>query len=157
MRHAKSDADKAARGTLRGHENKSEAARASKAISNVVSMPQMKAIPSPTIPIGPEGGPGFKTFHKWCDRLLQNNLLTEMSVSFVEELAAADQKLHDCADAGKMAPDKTLEIRRSMLLKLDAINVDGALVPDQGRENKYANNGYPAKLGKSPEAHKWRN
>lgn len=144
--YARSDAEKRLRGTYRDNTH-SETNRAKRAISNVLSFPQMKTIPDPTVPLI-EGSPGWKSYFKWCDLLLQSNLLTAVSVAHVEQLATADQKLHDTAAKGKLASDKTLEIRRGILLKLDALNVDRALVPDQGKENKFARNGFPARLGK---------
>ena len=147
MRHAKPDSYKKANGTLQARWT--EETRAKRAIGRVLTFPQMKAIPDPTVPL-PEGGPGWKSYYKWCDLLLQSNLLTAVSVAHVEQLALADQKMYDAAAAGKMVPDRTLEVRRSILLKLDALNVDRALVPDQGKQNKFARNGFPARLGVFP-------
>ena len=155
MRHAKSDADKAARGTLARHKKHSELGRAKRAVDNVLMFPQLKITPDPSVDLLP-GGPGEKAYESWCVALLKSNLLTKTTVGIVENLALTEDKLKMRFDAGKEAPDKSLEIRRGCFLQLGALNVDSSIVPDQGKENPFARNGYPAKLGRSAKDHKWR-
>ena len=145
MRHAKPDRYKKANGTLQSRWT--EKARAKRAIDNVVTFPQLKEIPEPSVLLV-KGSKGEQAYQKWCELLLRNNLLTAVSVGFAETFALADEKICSRLAAGREVPDRTLETRRSMLLKFEALNVDGAIVPDQRKPNKFANTGFPARMGK---------
>ena len=145
MRHAKPDSFKKANGTLQSRWT--EEARAKRAIDNVLTFPQLKEIPDPSVLLV-QGGAGEKAYFDWCERLLRNNLLTAVSVGFVETFALGEDKICSRLTAGREVPDKTLEIRRSMLMRFESLNVDGAIVPDQRKPNKFAKTGFPALMGK---------
>ncbi len=150
MRHAKPDSFKRANGTLQSRWT--EDARAKRAIDNVLTFPQMKQIPDPSVLLV-QGGPGEKAYYQWCELLLRNNLLTAITVGFAETFALAQDKICSRLAAGREVPDKTLETRRSMLFKFEALNVDGAIVPDQRKPNKFAKTGFPARMGKLQHYH----
>lgn len=147
MRHAKSDADKAARGTLARHENFSKAARGARAVNNVLVFPQLKEIPDPTVPLM-KGGPGEQAYEFWCGALLNSKLLTKATLGIVESLALTEDKIKMKFDAGKPITDRSLEQRRGCFIQLEALNVDSSIIPDQGKENRFARNGFPARRGK---------
>ena len=145
MRHARSDSYKKARGTLKSQH--SEATRAKRAVDNVLAFPQLKAIPACSFPL-PKGGPGERAYLEWSEMLLKANLLTAVTVGYAEQYAVNEQKMHDRVNAGKLVTDRSLEIRRSLLLKFEALNVDRALVPDKTKPNRFAHCGFPARLRK---------
>ena len=153
MRHAKPDSYKKARGTFKSH--CSEESRTKRAIAKVLVEPQLKEVPLPSIPLL-VGGAGERDYYKWCTWLLRRNLLTSISIGWVEKFARASDRIEAKAKAGKEIPTTALEARMVVLNKLaDLEHASASTVPDMTRENKFARNGYPAKLGRSPEAHKW--
>ncbi|MCW5697359.1 MAG: hypothetical protein KIS96_11595 [Bauldia sp.] len=142
MRHSRSDEQKRQRNGGRIDGRFTEEARAMREVDKVVAFPKLREVPEPTVPLGTNGR---KTFDFWTRRLLEVGLLTAVSIGYVENLALADDKIHERRAAGKEVPDKTLELRRSMLLKLEALNVDQNLVPNPEKTNKFARNGFPGR------------
>lgn len=155
MRHAMSDAQKKARGIFQSRW--SSQARTKWAIAKVLVEPQLNEVPLPSIPML-AGGPGESDYYKWCAWFLRRNLLTSISIGWVERFARASDRIEAKAKAGKETPTTALEARMVLLNKLaDLEHASASTVPDMTRENKFANNGFPARLGRNPEDHKWEN
>lgn len=153
MRHAMSDAEKKARGIFQSRW--SSQARTNRAIAKVLVEPQLTEVPLPSIPML-AGGPGENEYFKWCACFLERNLLTAVSIGWVERFARANDKMHVKAKAGKATPDSALSDRMVLLNKcVDLEYVCASMVPDKTKPNKFANNGFPARLGRNPEHHKW--
>lgn len=140
-RVAKSDEEKAAKGTL--DKRYSQEARASEALSKVLAFPAFREIPATRIPLGPEGQ---RVYDSWSRRLFDVGLLTEVSKGFVENLAMCEDKIHFAHGAGKMVSDKTLELRRTALLRLEGLNADINLAPTRNSQNPFAHCGFARRL-----------
>lgn len=148
-RHAKTDAQKIADGTFK--QSRSETARKTAAVSNVLAFPVINDIPRCDFPL-PEDSVGMRTFNSWCRDLIDAGLLTKVSLGYVTNLALADHKIEVCLLAGKNVPDRLSIVRQSALMKLEALNVDKDLVSGQTKKGIFGKNGFPARL-RLPASH----
>jgi len=139
--HGISDDEKRARGTFKaGFDSET---RKNKKAEKILAFPTLHEVPPPTFPLGEKGQ---KTYDTWARRLLEAECLNEVTKGFLENLALTEDKIHARIKEGKEIPDKTMEIRRSMLLKLESLNVDTSRIPKKA-DNKFTHNGFPARIG----------
>lgn len=150
--HALSDAEKKRRGTFKPE--KSEEARARKAVDNVMAFPVLDEVPRCRWPLKPNGL-GLQSYTSWCRRLINAGLLTDVSLGYVEQFAIAEDKIEKRLDGGLDVPDKAMEVRRSALMKLEALNVDTSLVPNQAQKGAFGKNGFAGRL-RDPADHRAR-
>lgn len=138
----RSDAEKRAAG--RTDPRYSDLARRQRQLDKVIiPFPTLQKIPEPSLPLRP---PGRREYDLWTRRLLNGGLLTIATVEIVERLALAKDAIQMQYDKGKSASAKYLEILRGAQQELKVLNVDQPLGPGQGKDNKFSDNGFPARL-----------
>jgi hypothetical protein len=149
-RNPKTDAQKIAEGTYK--DSRSEQARKTAAVSNVLAFPVETSIPKCKFPL-PENGAGMQTYNDYCQRLLKAGLLTKVSLEFVTTLAITDHKIEAAFKAGKAPASRDLIVKNSIASKLDMLNVDQDVVTGQTKKGVFGKNGFPARLRLSAAHH----
>lgn len=98
----------------------SEGSRTKRMITRILKAPQLSEVPLPSIPML-VGGPGAREYYKWCAWFLGKNLLTSVSIGWIEKYARANDRGHAKAKAGKELPITALEERARFLSKLEGV------------------------------------
>lgn len=140
------DEEKVKRGTL--DKRYSDEARGKATMNKVLAFPVLREIPDPTFPLREKGE---KVFKFWCHKLLDAGLLTQITAGDVETFALNEDKIQGRIDVGKELSDRTLEVRRICLQKLEALNVDTTIHAGAKNKSAFAKNGFPNRLLASAE------
>jgi len=145
-----SDAEHKARGTFKP--GKSDEARAAGQVAKILAFPVMREIPPCGFPVNDHGQ---RTFDHWTRRLLDAGLLTETSISQIENLALQDHVISARMAEGKEPPNRAIEVRRQILHWLEQMNVSESVVSGQKKKSAFASNGFPSRL-RTPAEHRAR-
>jgi hypothetical protein len=99
----------------------------------------LKDIPDPNVPLL---ATGRRVYDEWCRTLIRSGLLTLKTREYVEMLALATDDIAYAIEKNKRPTRQAIEAKRAAMMKLERLDVAGAIVSPAGGESIYAKFGF---------------